>query len=103
MILYSIDLHPDVELDYENAYHWYEIQQSGLGERLLTNVRAKLKMISESPATYGIKNKKGYREAKVDDFPYLIVYKVYPLKKIVFISAISHEKLNPVKKYRKNK
>ena len=102
MSLYAVELHPDVESDYTDAYHWYELKQTGLGERLLTNVRNKLDAISKSPETYGYKGNRGYREAKVDDFPYLVVYKVYALKRRVFVSSISHVKMHPRKKYRKN-
>jgi hypothetical protein len=97
---WSIDLHPDVESDYDEAYSWYEIQQTGLGERFLKTVREKMQTIAQSPETYGHKGGKSYPEAKVDDFPYLIVYKVFPKMKRIFISAIHHEKLDPKKKYR---
>jgi len=58
MSFYTVDLHPSVESDYDNAYHWYELQQAGLGERFLKNVREKLKTIVESPETYSSKGKK---------------------------------------------
>jgi len=79
------------------------LQQIGLGEKFLLNVRNKLDLIKRSPEVYGIKSRKDYREAMVDNFPYLIVYRVYPKKKIIFISAIHHEKMDPDKKYRKRK
>jgi plasmid stabilization system protein ParE len=93
---------PQIESDYNDAYHWYELQQAGLGEKFLLKVREKLSAIIEAPEVYGNKGRKGYREAIVDGFPYLIVYKVYPKKKTIFISSISHSKVNPNKKYRSN-
>jgi len=100
-VSFYIDLHPDVEKDYDEAYHWYELQQEGLGERFLLNVRKKIELINLSPEIYGTKSRKDFREATIDGFPYLVVYKVYPKKKRIFISAIHHEKMNPNKKYRK--
>ena len=99
--LFEIDLHPDVESDYDNAYNWYETQQKGLGDRFLLNVRNKLEQIKLSPEVYGAKSRKNYREARLNNFPYLIVYRVYPAKKRIFVSAVHHEKMNPNKKYRK--
>lgn len=58
MSFFTIDLHPVVESDYDNAYHWYELQQAGLGERFLTNLREKLKAIATALETYSSKGKK---------------------------------------------
>ncbi len=101
MIDYVIDYHAGALVDSGNAYIWYELQQKGLGERFLKEVERTKELISLSPEVYGAKSRKGYREALVKDFPYLIVYKVYPKKKRIFVSAIHHEKMNPNKKYRK--
>ena len=67
--------HAQAELDYDNAYYWYELQEPGLGERFLDEVRGKLKKIVAHPETYGVKSRKTYREASLKDFPYSIVYK----------------------------
>ena len=99
--LYYIDLHPDVESDYDSAYYWYECEQIGLGERFLLAVHEKIDFIRLSPELYDFKSKRVYREAKVKGFPYLIVYRLYPRKKRIFISAIHHTSLHPNKKYRK--
>ena len=48
-VAFHIDLHPAVESDYGDAYHWYELQQKGLGERFLAKVREKLDTIKSSP------------------------------------------------------
>ena len=101
MTPYVIDVHPEVVIDYVEAYNYYEQLQVGLGDKLLEHVRLKLETISHAPETYGNKGKKGYREAIVDNFPYLIIYKVYPKNKRVFISAIHHAKMSPGIKYRK--
>lgn len=100
-VAYFIDVHPDVRSYYDKAYHWYEMQQIGLGERFLHTVREKLDKIRSSPMSYGSKSNKAFREAKINDFPYLIVYRVYANENRIFINSIHHEKLHPSKKYRK--
>lgn len=99
---YSIRIHPDVELDYYNAYYWYEAQLAGLGERFLLSVREKLVTIAQSPKTYGFKGKTNFREAMLDDFPYLIVYRIFEKQKVILVSSIHHAKKHPAKKYRRH-
>ena len=63
-------------------------------------VERKLYQISEHPEYYG-KRLSNYREAKVQNFPFVIVYEFFEEKKLIHISAIYHSKRNPNKKYRK--
>ena len=98
---FFIDVHPEVASDYTQAYDWYEAQQKGLGERFLQEVRKQLRQISTNPEIHGTKNKKGFREAIVRHFPFLIVYKIYPKTGRVFIASVHHTSQNPRKKYRK--
>jgi len=60
-----------------------------------------MEMIASHPETFGSKGNIYYREALVDTFPYIIVYKVYPKNNEIFISAIHHAKRHPKQKYRK--
>jgi len=98
---YSIDLHPEVESDYNNAYAWYELQQVGLGERFLSAVHEKIVQICQQPEIYDYKSRKDFREAMVIGFPYLIVYKVFSKRKRILVTSIHHTSMDPNKKYRK--
>ena len=98
---YQLDFHTSIAIEYEEAYRWYEERSQGLGERFLSSVREKLEQIAERPFTFGERSKKGYREAKIDKFPYLVIYKIYKRKKIIFINTIHHTSKHPQKKYRK--
>lgn len=98
---YKLEFHPDIAIDYEEAYEWYEEKKLGLGESFLKSVREKLEQIAEHPLIFGEHSRKGYREAKVKTFPYLIVYKIYLRKKIIFINTIHHTSKHPRKKFRK--
>lgn len=41
-MIFRFEFHAEVANDYNEAYDWYEQQKSGLGERFLAAVRAKL-------------------------------------------------------------
>jgi mRNA-degrading endonuclease RelE of RelBE toxin-antitoxin system len=98
---YKFSLHPDTQKDFTEAYEWYQDKTEGLGERFLKAVRKKIEEIATNPEIYGSKGRKGYREAKLNLFPYVIGFKIYEKKKSIFISSIHHLKKHPNKKYRK--
>ncbi|PQJ11050.1 hypothetical protein CJD36_013860 [Flavipsychrobacter stenotrophus] len=98
---YSFFFHPETDADFDEAYTWYKAQDANLGERFATQISQKLDQILASPEIYGVKFRKTYREASLKDFPYTIVYKIQPVKNLIFISSIHHQKLHPKKKFRK--
>jgi hypothetical protein len=86
--------------EYFEAYEWYEEKQSGLGDRFENSVKKLVDAVDKHPLLFP--NKKfETREGKVEDFPYLVVYKVFPDKNLIYITAIFHTSRNPRKKYRK--
>ena len=98
---YRLDFHEDVETDYLEAYTWYEAAREGLGDRFMKMVRMKLEEIARNPETFSQKTKSGYREAVVEVFPYMIVYKIYKKGKVVFVNSVIHQKKHPRKRHRK--
>lgn len=100
-MIFNIQVHPDVQKDYEEAYSQYEDQSEGLGENFLAAVRKKLEAIAASPENYSAKSRKNYREAKIRGFPFVIVYNCYLDKNVVFVSSVHHMKKHPKKKFRK--
>ena len=98
---YTYLLHPLALEDYSEAYAWHEDVQRGLGERFIKAVRLKIEEIVKHPETFGNRDRKEFREAQVDPFPYLIVYKINKRKKLINISSIHNTKRHPSKKYRK--
>ncbi len=101
MTSYKIDYHFEALNDADDAYHWYELQKEGLGEEFLDHLYKKIIQIMDNPENYSEKSKKGFRESKIDKFPYQIVYKLIKNKKTIFICSIYHYKRNDMKKYRK--
>jgi plasmid stabilization system protein ParE len=98
---YTYRFHPLAKKDYDETYAWYEDKQNGLGERFLKAVRSKIEEIVLYPEVYGSKGNKKFREAAVNFFPYLLVYKINKRKKEIYFSSIHHSKKHPRKKYRK--
>lgn len=88
--------------EYLEAHEWYEAKQVGLGVRFMECVESKLDQIKKHPE-YFAKKKGSFREAKVEGFPYLIVYEFLPRKETLHIAAIYHGKRNPKRKYRRMK
>ncbi len=66
-------LAPEAEQDLAEAYAWYELQRSGLGEDFLGCVGACIEALLRSPAMYA-KVHESYRRALVRRFPYAIFY-----------------------------
>lgn len=97
---YPFRLHAQAHEEYIEAYEWYELKQPGLGNRFMNCVEKRLQQISEHPEYYG-KRHSHFREAKVENFPYMIVYEFFRRKQQIHIAAIYHSKRNPKKKYRR--
>jgi mRNA-degrading endonuclease RelE of RelBE toxin-antitoxin system len=98
---YKLEFHNAIAQEYNEAYEWYEERSEGLGERFIASVRQTMEKIGEHPLLFGKRSKKGFREARIKGFPYLIIYKIYARKKIIFINTIHHTSRHPRRKYRK--
>jgi hypothetical protein len=86
--------------EYFEAYEWYEERQTGLGSRFENSVKKLVDAIDKNPLIFA--NKKfDTREGQIEDFPYLVVYKIFPAKNTIYITSIFHTSRNPKKKYRK--
>lgn len=97
---YTLRILLRAQIELTHALKWYDEQLEGLGDRLELSVLKKLDNIGRYPLIYPNK-KLDFRECKIDDFPYLIVYKVYPQKQLVIIFSIFHTSRRPGKKYGK--
>lgn len=96
--MYSIQFDPKADAEYQDAYTWYEAQLQGLGDRFEFFLEQKLASILSAPLLYPVK-KYDIRECKINDFPYMIVYKLYPEKNFVLVISIFHTSRNPRKKF----
>ena len=97
---YTVKVLVKAQMELLLSLKWYDGQLDGLGDRLELSVLKKIDSIINNPLIYP--NKKfDFRECKVDDFPFLIIYKVDPRKHLIVIYAIFHTSRRPGKKYSK--
>jgi hypothetical protein len=99
---FDYHIHETAYEEYIDAYSWYEIKSEGLGGRFMGCVEKRILFILENPEYYS-KRHGNFREAKVEDFPYIIVYEFFKRKRFIHISAIYHIRRNPRHRYRKRK
>ena len=98
---YTYWLHEKVQIDFNEAFEWYEDKRSGLGNKFLNAVESKLAEIVVNPEHFGSKGNEKYREALIDRFPFVIVYILYLKRKEIFICAVHNAKKSINRKYRK--
>ena len=97
---YQYRIHELAHIEYIGAHKWYELKQAGLGTRFMSCVERRLQQISEHPE-YFSKKQDNYRIAKVENFPYYIVYEFFKRKQFIHIAAIYHGRRHPKRKFRK--
>lgn len=87
----------DAKADIANAFEWFENKQPELGDRFLNNLDNCIESIKLHPKAHQIVYKK-YRQAIVFKFEFVVIYKLYADKIIVF--SVFHTAQNPTKKIR---
>jgi len=100
---YPYRIHEKAHQEYIDAYLWYEMEKVGLGNEFEDCVERKLQQISEHPEFYSKKHNLRFREAKIERFPFMIVYEFFPRKKFIHVAAICHQKRTTVGRYRRMK
>jgi mRNA-degrading endonuclease RelE of RelBE toxin-antitoxin system len=95
---YKIEFLPRAKKELLDAWDWYDDRWTGLGDRFMQEVNKRIQQIEKTPERYG-ERRKGFRETKMQVFPYVIIYRIQKRKKIIAISSIFHTRRNPKKKY----
>jgi plasmid stabilization system protein ParE len=95
---YHFDILPKAQDELFEAWTWYEEKQVGLGKRFRQVFFSKIELILSSPLQYPVKNK--FREAIINDFPYIIVYRVNSSNNIIYIISVFHMNRHPKRKHR---
>ena len=72
---YALEIHPKAENETVDAYNWYEDQYNGLGEMFLSDLESVYKKIELNPDFFS-KAGKGFRQAVLKQFPYVVVYEI---------------------------
>jgi len=73
--------------ELDDAVDWYEMEQSGLGQRFLAEIRSALKRITVFPDSCTVISP-GLRRCLTRKFPYMLVYGIE--ERTVVIVAVAH-------------
>ncbi len=83
---------PAVFRDATEAVGWYDVQETGLGERFLSCFRATYVSIRTNPFVYRIVHR-GYRRVLLPTFPYAVYFRLED--ETAFIVLLFHTARNP--------
>lgn len=89
---YTLKVNLQAEFDIQDAYSWYELKSTGLGEALLSELDATFKIITRSPKSF----QERYRKLRIcftSRFPFGVHYKIENNKVIVL--AVLHTSRSP--------
>ncbi len=75
--------------DLQEARRWYNLQQKGLGKRLVDDVKRVINSIKDNPYFASVKFA-NVRTASCKTFPYAIHYEIDEKEEIVRIISIFH-------------
>ncbi len=81
------------------SWQWYEDRQQGLGDRFFNAVLDRIRAIEQNPERYPTRYK-SYKETTLEDFPFLIIYRVNKKRNIIRIVSVFHTSKNPKRKYK---
>ena len=97
MSLYKIEVLKTAEIEFEEAFDWYEQRQSGLGNRFLREISSYLDSIAENPFKYAAKYNNELHFAPLKIFPYVVAYWVDNKLRTIFVVSFFHTSRNPKK------
>ena len=85
-----------VEEELRAAARWYEDRNAGLGEDLISAVKAALQAMQEAPESHAPLGRSGkfcFRQAPVRRFPYRVVF--LELDDELLVVAVAHQSRRP--------
>lgn len=89
----TLILTPQAEKDLDDAYDWYEGQDSGLGKEFARCVDVKITSLLRAPQQHQVVYKSKIRRALVNRFPFSIYF--VDQKDVISVFAILHQHRNP--------
>ena len=95
----SVVISSRAQKEIEESWAWYEDRFAGLGDRFLNKILDRLHQIELNPDRFPTRFR-SYKEAPVDTFPFLVIYRVSKKSSIVRLVSVFHTSRNPKKKYR---
>lgn len=98
---YTIEIRDKAIEETDLSKEYYNEQRSGIGDEFIKETFSTIKYIQQFPLHFHIFNKK-YRQAKIDRFPFLVVYEFEEEENNIVVISVFHTSRNPKKKL-KNK
>jgi plasmid stabilization system protein ParE len=96
---YKVEFSKRALLEIDEAYEWYELQTSGLGNEFIFKLDKTIDKLTTSPTHYGfIDESKTIRDLLLSPFPYLVVYEV--INQSVLIHSVFQAQQHPNKKFK---
>jgi hypothetical protein len=93
----NVKIGKDAALELEAAAAWYEDEQKGLGNRLVSNFEHAIRLLSEPhpPLTplQGKAGKSGAKKLILHKFPFSVI--VYEMEHTVAVVALAHHSRKP--------
>jgi plasmid stabilization system protein ParE len=89
----SLILTEKAEEDLEDAYHWYEKQEPGLGKQVIRCIDAKIANINRHPLHHPVVQNENVRRALVNRFPFSVYFEYE--EELITIFAILHQRRSP--------
>jgi len=89
---YALVFRAEVHKELNEAYIWYESQQSGLGDEFLGCIDEMLNQICLLPESYPVIYR-DVRRSVVRRFPYAVYYRIVSSR--VIVTAIFHSRRDP--------
>ncbi len=83
---------PAAAADLEDAYRWYEAQQTGLGEEFLSAVRIAMELVESHPEQFPVVHRQT-RRVLLRRFPYGLYYRIFDDQ--IIVVACMHARRDP--------
>jgi hypothetical protein len=92
--MYRATILPLAKVDIREAIKWYESRQKDLGKTFYDQLNQKFTFIRQNPEAVAIK----YRDTRVavlQQFPYLVHYRIIVEQQLIVVSAVLHAHSRP--------
>jgi plasmid stabilization system protein ParE len=84
--------------EIQEAFNWYQNQQTGLGNKFISELENYFEVIHKTPKTFK-RSYKVYREIPLKIFPFIVVYFIDEIEKIIVVASVFHTSRNPEDKF----
>lgn len=93
MKTFNVKIEPEAIQDIQDAIHWYNNQQDGLGGQFYSQVLDRIESLRQNPF-YQIRYK-NVRCVNLSDFPFMIHFTIEEVSRSIQIKAVFHTSRNP--------